>query len=155
MIVAQFEAVVRDPAPVSGNKLYGTARGGRRYLTSEGKAYKAAVKTAVSDAILLCGVVWKIAVDSVYKNGGQGCLEITVWFPELYNPTWTPGGGKTSTGNSRSPFTKKDVSNYVKITEDGVVEGTGIDDSANMFVSGNKQEDPVDPRVVIRYTVFE
>lgn len=152
--VATLHVVLRDPKPISINRAYAVARN-RKFLTKEGKEYVAAMKDAASRATQNSEVLWKTVVDSIYKYGGHVALEIVIYFPDLHNSQWNVGGGQTEGGGIRSPYKKKDASNYTKLIEDAIAQGTGIDDSANMDVRTIKRESKTDPRVEVTYKVFE
>lgn len=148
-----FSVEMADPKPVSINKLYVTGRGGRRFLSSEGKHFKDRLQEEVSKAVALLD--WKSAVDGIYKNGAGVSLVVILALDHLRNPAWKVGGGTTASGALRSPYNKNDVSNYIKLIEDAVAKGTGIDDSAHVEVTMKKVEDKENPRIIIRYGVHE
>lgn len=147
--VARFRAVLRDPPPPSINHLYFNGSHGR-VLTKEGRAFKDAMKDAVLQAV--ASSAWKIAIDEIYERGGYVTLEIRLYRSHFYNNSWKPGS-KTPAGVLRSPYQKLDATNYAKVIEDAVVDGTGIDDSAHLQVTISKTHDPHDPRVEVYYTV--
>lgn len=132
-VLYEFYASLSDPVPVSVNKLYTTFRG-KRVLTKAGRDFKAALTREVAAAVLPLG--WKGAVDAVYLHRAYTQLAVTVHFP-LLNKSWKPGA-KTKSGELQSPYLKKDATSYVKATEDAVVDGTGIDDSAAMATTVRK-----------------
>jgi len=152
--LTEFWSVMRAP-PISINHAYSTGRSGTRFLTTEGRKFKAKLTSLAALEAAEHSVSWNHVVDSVYKNGGK--IDLTVWlyFADLRNKSWRVGGGQTRSGETRSPYQKKDGSNYLKLIEDAISSGTGIDDSANLDVSIKKREDPLDPRIVVRYRVIE
>lgn len=167
--LARLHIVLDDPPPVSVNKLYS---GRERFLTKAGRRFKDALTEAVARAVtVLDGVEtdlgsWKAVVDAVYEQGAHCHLLIRIHFPKLHNRSWKWGGsytdpkpnpktGKTPPRKRRSPYQKKDGSNYIKLIEDAVASGTGIDDSANLRVCVEKEEDPNRPRVEVLLTVTE
>jgi hypothetical protein len=157
--LAEFKATVRDPRPVSANKLYS---GRERFLTKAGERYRDAVAAKVVEATT--AMDWAAAIGFVYKSGAWAEVEISLFLPKVYNASWKVGGSVTTPRKRpdgsrpkpqpRSPYQKVDASNYVKLTEDGVARGTGIDDSAHLFVSVRKEEDRSDPRVEVRYGIY-
>jgi len=152
-----FTVVLRDPKPPSVNAMYSTGRGGTRFLTKEGKAFKDALKSAVSRQ--LSSLNWKEAVDEVYLRRGWVHLDIAVYIERLYNGSWSPGSRTKPTagspkGNLRSPYQRVDAGSYDKIIQDAVVLGTGIDDSAHLNYAVSKAEDPDDPRIEVAYYVY-
>lgn len=156
-LLSSFKVVLRDPKPPSVNAMYSTGRGGARFLTKEGKAFKDALKSAVSRQV--ASLNWKEAVDEVYLRRGQVHLNITVYIERLYNGSWSPGGRTKPTqnspkGNLRSPYQKVDAGSYDKIIQDAVALGTGIDDSAHLNYAVSKAEDPDDPRIEVMYYVY-
>jgi len=147
-----FTAELSDPAPISVNEMYSTGNGGRRFLTSAGRHYKDRMKEVVSEATM--SLRWKDAVDAVYKGGAWVSLSVVLEVDRLANGSWKPGGGKTTSGDLRSPYRKMDGSNYIKIVEDAVVLGTGIDDSAHLDVRVRKTQATGKPRVVVEYKIY-
>lgn len=144
--------------PISINEAYSTSRG-RRFLTSEGRAFESRMTAAASEAIVKSQmsqlVGWNRVVDSIYKNGGGIHLMIHLYLSDLYNGKWKVGGNETDKGERRSPYKKLDASNYIKLIEDAIVKGTGIDDSCHLFTGIEKHHDSDDPRIEVVYTVLE
>jgi hypothetical protein len=160
----EFWTVIRDPRPVSINKAYSGI--GNRFLTAEGRNFKDKLKAAVAAALDTQPVPWKHVVDTVYKQGGHIDLTIWLYLEDLLNQSWKVGGSmtvpkkpepgkKAAKPQPRSPYQKKDGSNYIKLIEDAVAKGTGIDDSAHLDVAIKKREDRLDPRIVLVYKVYE
>jgi hypothetical protein len=149
----KLEVELREK-PISINAAYSTSRG-RRFLTSEGKAFTARLSSVIAKATLTANASWKDVVDTVYKNGGGIHLMIDLYLDDLHNPHWVVGGNKTASGAPRPPYKVFDGSNYIKLIEDAVVKGTGIDDSCHLFTGIEKHHDPDDPRIGIVYTVLE
>lgn len=159
ILLAELIVEVRE-RPVSINDAYTTFRG-RRLLTKEGKRFESLVSAAVSEAIGRHDLNWKDVVGAVYKHGGSVRLLIELYLDDLMNGAWTVGGGMTRGGKKartapkpRSPYRKVDGSNYIKLLEDGVVNGTGIDDSCHLETNIRKIQS-ADPRVRIIYRVYE
>lgn len=160
----EFWTVMRDPRPISINKAYSGI--GNRFLTKDGRHFEDRLKAATAAAITQLPFMWKHVVDSVYKHGGSIDLTIWLYLDDLRNDAWTVGGSmtvpkkpkegkKAAKPQPRSPYKKKDGSNYIKLIEDAVVAGTGIDDSAHLDVAVKKREDRLDPRIVLAYRVYE
>jgi hypothetical protein len=155
-LATEMWIVLDGVAPISINTAYSGA--GHRFLTKEGKHFEDAMKTATAHAISALPVKWQDVVDCVYKNKGSIDLRIWLYFDDLWNPAWKPGemtkGGKKRGPVLQSPFKKKDATNYVKLVEDSIVKGSGIDDSCFTDVSVSKREDLTNPRVVANYRVY-
>lgn len=157
-LATEMWIVLDGVAPVSINAAYSGM--GHRFLTTAGKHFEDAMKSATAKAVLELPQKWQEVHDCVYKN--RGSIDLTIWlyFDDLYNPAWVPGGSMTKGGKKgsapviRSPFKKKDASNYIKLIEDAIVKGSGIDDSCFTDVSVKKREDKHNPRVVANYKVF-
>jgi Holliday junction resolvase RusA-like endonuclease len=149
-IAGEFFVELTDPRPLSVNAMYSTGRNGRRFLTSAGEAFKDALKTAIVERTQ--ELHWKYVVDEVYLRGGYVELEITLYLERLYNKSWKPGS-KTKGGALQSPYQRVDGTNYIKIIEDAIVLGTGIDDSAHLKLTLSTVEDSKNPRVAVTYVV--
>lgn len=160
----EFWVVMRDPRPISINKAYSGM--GNRFLTKEGRHFEDKLKAATAAALGTQPIMWKHVVDSVYKHGGSIDLTIWLYLDDLRNEAWSVGGSmtvpkkpkpgkKAAKPQPRSPYKKKDGSNYIKLIEDAIVQGTGIDDSAHLDVAVKKREDRLDPRIVLVYKVYE
>jgi len=147
--------VLRNPKPVSVNRLYQTGRGGKRFLSKEGEYFKDALRQAVVRAVMESENLWTETQDLVYISGHYTRLYIDLYLESIRNKSWQPGGGTTSSGGPRSPFKRIDGTNYTKIIEDAVSEGTGIDDSCNMDVRVRKFESPQDPRIEVLFEVTD
>ena len=148
-ILHSFYASLSDPVPVSANKLYTTFRG-KRVLTAAGRDFKSALTREVAEAV--SRLPWRDAVDAVYVHGAHVELAITVHFP-LLNKSWKPGH-KTKSGQLQSRYLKRDATSYVKATEDAVVDGTGIDDSASMETTVRKFHSDK-PFIEVAYLVIQ
>lgn len=148
-VLHSFYVVLTDPAPPSVNHMYFTNRYGQRVLTKEGVRFKSAMTSAVVEQCMF--LPWKRAVDAVYDERATVCLVIVVHGPIL-NGSWKPKS-QTEKGNRRSPYKKKDATSYIKVVEDAVAEGTGIDDSANMDVRTLKWPGPY-PYIEVFYEVL-
>lgn len=157
-LATEMWIVLEGVSPISINAAYSGM--GHRFLTKAGKHFEDAMKAATAKAVLELPQKWQDVEDCVYKN--MGSIDLTIWlyFADLYNPAWVPGGSMTKGGAKgsapviRSPFKKKDASNYIKLIEDAIVKGTGIDDSCFTDVSVKKRSDKQNPRVVANYKVF-
>lgn len=129
--------VTYDKPPVSINDAYTVFRG-RKKLTKEGTMFKDDLAKVVAQS----SFDWKTAHDLVYQHGRGLHLVVTLGFPNLMNKSWKPGRlTKTKGGNPRSRFKKKDASNYLKLIEDAVCRGSGIDDCNITDVSIRKRGD--------------
>lgn len=122
----------------------------QRFLTTEGKAFKDALKDAVVSATQ--PLDWKAAIDEVYLRRGYVTVYITVYVEKLYNGSWKPGS-RTPKGTLGSPYQKLDAGSYDKIIQDAIVLGTGIDDSIHLHYEVTKAEDASDPRIEVQYMV--
>ena len=113
--------------PPSVNKLYFNS-GGRRVLSSEGRAWK---NRFVTNGGGLDAMDTEIDVDPM----DVFFLELEFYFPrnDIYAKSW----GKDK--RLKSPFKRLDVSNLIKLAEDGLSELLGIDDRANFKVSAEKK----------------
>lgn len=157
IVFAQFEVTLENPAPPSINEMYSTGHGGKRFLTKAGEKFKSALSTAVVDAT--SRMDWKAAVDEVYMHRGYAGIAIGVFFAEIYNPAWKPGGKtkpseKFPKGNLQLPYQKKDGASYDKIIQDAVAIGTGIDDAVTFWSSIHKALDAKRPRVEVHYLIY-
>lgn len=144
------ETTLSSPPPVSINDAYTTFRG-KRNLTAAGRHYKDALGAAIGSATL----DWKTGHDAIYKQGGWATLEAHLYLTSLRNAAWIPGGSKTKGGKERQPWKVQDASNYVKLLEDAVASGSGIDDCNTMRVCVQKHFDTTNPRIFIRYTIWK
>lgn len=143
-------------SPISINKAYTVVRG-RTLLTSAGRKYKDAVKLEVSRS----SFQWKAALDTIHNEGGYVELSITVYFEELYNKSWSPGAmtqpkpnkktGIVPKAQLRNPYKKVDVGNMLKLLEDAIVSGCGIDDASHLDIHMYKRHDPNRPRVEVTH----
>lgn len=157
--IVSFHVELRDPKPPSVNAMYSSGAT-RRFLTREGVAFKDALRIATVRATQELHIPWKNAVDEVYLRKGWVELVIGVYLSAMYNKSWTPGGRTKPTasapnGNLRSPYQKVDAGSYDKIIQDAIVLGTGIDDSAHLYYSVFKAEDPDNPRITVDYTIHK
>lgn len=141
------QGVMTNPAPVSVNELYTTFRG-KKNLTAKGKAYR----DGLAQVVARSSTEWKRAHDMVYQNGGGATLLVALYFETLKNKSWKPGG-KTEKGLLSEPRKVQDASNYIKIIEDGVAQGCGINDCNNISVLVTKAEDKYRPRTELIYIV--
>lgn len=157
LLLAEWSLELRDPKPVSVNKLY-VQDGRKRFLTKEGEVFKAALKRHVAVALMSsASMKWSYVVNAVYLQGAWVELDITLHLDRVLNGGWKVGGVKSRSKKRdlMSPYKKVDATNYAKIIEDAVAEGTGIDDSAHLCVCIRKKADPDDPRVSLTYRVYE
>lgn len=126
-----FHAVLMSPAPPSVNHLYRTGYRGSRVLTKEGEHFKAALQQVVVEECM--ALPWKMAIDAVYLEAAW--VRLTIGFnTQILNGSWKPGR-RTEKGNPQSPYKRLDASNYIKVIEDAIAKGTGIDDSVHLHVS--------------------
>lgn len=138
---------LENPAPVSVNDLYTTFRG-KKNLTKAGRAYRDGLATVVARSSL----DWKTGVDRVYKEGRGATLLVGLYFKNLDNASWTPGA-RTPSGALQEPRKKQDSGNYIKIIEDAVTVGCGIDDCNNTIHVVIKGEDHLRPRTEVIYII--
>jgi len=134
---------VVDQEPISINDAFTVYRG-TMHLKAAGKAFRDAVKSAVMKS----SMDWKTAHECVYQHGGRAELHVTLYFTNLLNKTWT------KTNKIKTRYKKKDASNYIKLIEDGVARGSGIDDCNNLDVTISKRHDPEHPRVEVTLATY-
>lgn len=148
-----FRLSLDVPAP-SINHLY-SRTAFRVFLSKKGRKFKALLTSAVVRATQT--LPWQEAVDEVYKRRGTVKLTVIIYTPRFWNKSWKPGAvltAKTSGKKSlQSPYQKIDVSNFSKIIEDGVADGTGIDDRHHHDVRYKLREGDK-PRISIIYRVL-
>lgn len=138
---------LENPAPVSVNDLYTTFRG-KKNLTKAGRAYRDGLAAVVARSTM----EWKTAVEAVYQRRAEATLLVGLYFKSLKNASWKPGA-RTESGALQEPRKKQDSANYLKIIEDGVTQGSGIDDCNNIVHLVFKAEDPLRPRTEVIYIV--
>lgn len=153
-VISETSLVIDDPPPISINKAYTVFRG-RTGLSSAGRKYKDAVRQQVAQA----SFEWKLAWDAVYRDGGFVELHMTFYLPLLQNGSWVPGGvmtkprkrkdGTRPKPQARAPYQQIDVGNFLKLLEDGIVSGCGVDDAAHLDIHLYKREDIEHPRIEI------
>jgi hypothetical protein len=146
--VFAVEGSLDDPAPVSVNELYTTFRG-KEVLNKKGKTFRDKLAVEVSRA----SVEWKRGLNLVYQRGGGATLLIALYFEKLLNQSWKPLG-VSEKGNMSNPFLKKDATNFIKIIEDAVARGCGLDDCNNINVMVHKAEDKQRPRTEFLYIIY-
>ena len=123
--------------PPSANKIY--VRLGRgTILSKEAKTFKAKAKMELLQQ-------W--AFEEGLDPNQPYSLSLTFYLPKLENRGW-PGKAKTR-------FSKRDVTNLIKLLEDIIVQTTGVDDSATLNVHVYKRLDPENPRVELSLTQLE
>lgn len=140
-------AVMEDPQPVSINELYSTFHG-KKVLTKPGEAYRDQLARVVAQSIH----DWKRAHRLVYQEGGGAILLVALYFETIRNGSWKPNG-VTEKGGHQNPHKKQDSANYIKIIEDAVARGCGIDDCNNLTHLILKAEDKLRPRTELIYIV--
>ena len=140
-------ACLLSPAPVSVNNLYTHFRG-KKNLTKAGRAYRDGLASAVAQS----STEWKTAVDRVYQEGRAATLLVGLYFQNLQNGSWKPGI-RTASGALSEPRKKQDSANYLKVIEDAVAQGSGIDDCNNTQHLVLKLEDSLRPRTEVIYLV--
>ena len=117
--------------PLSYNSVYQTGfRTGRKFLSKEGKAYKAFIKEALE----------------VQDRNHGGPLdfefcEITFLF--LLPKVRGRGEGQAFFFKNGKPR-RLDVSNFIKLLEDAIAEHNGLDDSRHISIHGYKRIHPED-----------
>lgn len=94
-----------------------------RTLTTEGKAYKRELATAIVRD-------YSTVLVSIKPNMALG-LSIRLSFPNLLNKGWPTAAG--------TKYKRIDASNRIKLLEDALVEGLGVDDSQFLSVSISKK----------------
>jgi hypothetical protein len=147
-LVFVVNAALEDPPPISINDAYTPFKGQLR-LTKAGKAYK----DSLADAVARASLDWKRAHESIYQHGGWATVLITLYFTNLLNLSWKPGG-MTKQGNPQSPYKKKDAPNYLKLTVDAVERGSGIDDCNYTDTRIRKRQDAECPRVEVTMATY-
>lgn len=157
VIELNYEFEPGEDGLLSINKLYTTGYKGKRTLNSKGKALRAKIQRLTAEATLslLDGRgEWRTALSLIYEEGFHVVLLINLYWARVHNGSWKPGGSTTEKGDPRSPYQKKDATNYIKLIEDGIARATGIDDSAHLLVAVMKHEDELE-RVSINYRIHE
>lgn len=119
--------------PPGSNHLYSQAHD-RRFMTTEGKRFKNKGREALAEQ-------WRFAPP--LHQGTPYELTLRFYLPTILNSTFGFPGG------AASRFKKIDVSGLVKITEDLVVDLTGVDDSHNLRVVLEKYDGPRHPHIEI------
>lgn len=120
---------------VSVNKLY-FSRGGRRILTTTGRAYKRQVTLKLAQT-------WTLLTTDINKDVPYS-LDLIFYLPQVYTKGWP--------GKAQNRFKKIDVSNLVKFFQDCIAAASGVDDSSHFETFIKKIEDPENPRLDIRLT---
>jgi Holliday junction resolvase RusA-like endonuclease len=115
------------PMPPSVNSLYFT-KGGKRILSSEGRIYKDMIKSALAE------MASAKPSDTDLENHKLS-IRFDLFFSSVENKAW-------HSGKSKNRFKKIDVSNRIKVIEDALVEGLGIDDCQffNMLINKRQSE---------------
>jgi Holliday junction resolvase RusA-like endonuclease len=149
-VLYSFHLELADPRPPSVNRLYRNGYRGRKVLSKQGEAFKAALSARVVEEIMT--LPWKQAIEAVYQERAEVRLSIALHMP-LYNRSWKPGRA-TAKGDLSCPYKKLDGSNYIKIVEDAIVAGTGIDDSAHTWVTVVKVDNEV-PHIEVAYEILK
>jgi Holliday junction resolvase RusA-like endonuclease len=118
------------PIPPSINQLYFT-KGGRRILTADGRIYKDCIKSALAE---LGSNAKDLEIPELHNH--KLSIRMDFFLGRVENKSW-------SSGKTQTRFKKVDISNRVKVLEDALVEGLGIDDSQffNMFISKSLVQD--------------
>lgn len=99
--------------PMTFNSVYSTARTGRRFMTKEGKQYKALVS---GYALVLRDL-----------EGHDGPLKFSY---EVHGPWLTKAGNISKTLG--------DLDGFLKLLQDGICETLGINDACIVELSGKK-----------------
>lgn len=154
IVLHSFLVSLDKPSPPSVNEMYTVGFHGKRVLTRKGVIFKDALTSAVAEEVLLLG--WKRAVDAVYDQAAW--IELTIGLHvSLYNKSWHPGRTTTSKKHAKvsrsSPYKREDATSYIKVVEDAVVDGTGIDDSCHLDVRIRKIDGP--RRIEVGYEVHQ
>lgn len=134
--------------------MYGHGPHGQVFLKKAGKAFKDRAMSAVAESVM--SSAWGRTSEQIYALGGWAVLWIELRLPGLRNKSWTRGAiSYTPGGSPRSPYKRLDGSNYIKLLEDAVAQGTGIDDSLSLSTQVSKDFDWLgDPEVEIVYQVW-
>ena len=123
--------------PPSANKIY--VRLGRgTILSKEAKTFKAEAKMQ-----LLKQWAFEKALDPNQPYE----LSLTFYLPKLENSGWP--------GKAKARFSRRDVTNLIKLLEDIIAQTTGVDDSATLDVHVYKRLDPDNPRVELTLRQLE
>jgi Holliday junction resolvase RusA-like endonuclease len=122
------------PMPPSVNSLYFTNKG-RRTLSSEGRQYKDMIHGLVATK---CRELATVSLENV-----RLAISYDFYFNNVETKSWLKK-------KSATRFRKIDISNRVKVLEDGVSESLGIDDSQFMNILLTKNETDKDEYVNIR-----
>lgn len=149
-----------DPAPISINKAY-TVYNGKKVLSAAGRKYKDACRSQVA----MASFQWKAAAAGIYDVGGFIELHLTFYLPKLFNASWKPGAmtkpkpnkktGKTPKPRRRNPYQPVDVGNFLKLLEDAIVSGCGIDDCNHLDLHIYKRQARLlPPRVEVIHRVM-
>lgn len=112
------------PMPPSVNALYFT-KGNRRILTTEGRIYKDSIKEIMANI-----AATQRSHDITLENISLG-VSYDFFFKNIESKSW-------KAGKSANRFRKNDISNRVKVLEDGIVEGLGIDDTQFKHINLSK-----------------
>lgn len=136
-ILAEWGLVFDELAPISINKAYTNGPYGRRILTTEGRAFKAALVSAIARQLPLD---WGHCVDAYYNTPGRITLDVGLFLPDLRTKSWRPGAISKKTKNRISPYKKIDGTNFVKLIQDAVVTATGIDDCGHLQCTVTMEE---------------
>lgn len=130
--------VVLPFLPPSGNNIYGTGRGGKRYMTAEGAAFKTkAIAHIQNEKLAEIGRIHSSRTDrSVFisqyvfffdpddvLNQSFGALDRT---------------GQPKKGSAATRYKRMDVENRVKVVSDSLSKALGIDDSLFFHGSSSK-----------------
>lgn len=145
--------MVVDGAPESVNHMYSRGPHGNTFLKKAGQAFKDRAQSAVVRACQ--GKDWGRASTQIYEEGGWAELWIELRLPGLHNRSWKPGPIVMLSKSPRAPYQRLDGSNYIKLLEDAVARGTGIDDSLTRAVHVTKNFDWAGaPEVEITYQLW-
>jgi len=115
-------ALLNLPLPPTVNHAYIKARGGKRILSPEGRAYKEGVTATI--------VRRNPQLLRFFQKDMRYFVVMQFYFENLENEGWKPDG----TGTAKNRFKMIDVTNRVKLFEDAVKDAGGYDDSAHTRV---------------------
>jgi len=131
--------------PLSVNHAYVTTKQGRRFLSKEGVRYKQQIR---ADVLLAAGFSAESMREAARIADPQSRLRVSYTFhlPDLLNSGWPK--------KAKSRYKRLDLSNLLKILEDGLFEALGVDDS-NVFEILLKKEESEAAWTDIEVTVLE
>lgn len=139
--------ITLNQLPPSVNDAYTHFRG-RLIHTALARAFLARVSTLCSEAVL--GLASRgVDLPRVFDPDVPVVCLYDFYVTKLENATWVPEAERTEkTKSAKTRFARIDVSNMVKLLEDSVLAGLGIDDS-RVLRSQLEKKLASEPRTVI------